>query len=215
MTATSTGEVFGTITVEGLGASIIVLDKTLFLKGAPEFWAAMAARFGVTSGDGTALGNRWVKLPTVLLGVEFTDVFTPDVVAQTAGKAAKNADKELTTKTTTVGAVAALEVPVDGGTVYLAKDAPHGVVSIALDEIGSAENTKAKDVSVSVTDASANDQQDLHRPRRGWRRTSWASRSTRSPRSRRATTGSTRAARRAARSSWTSPTRRRRPCGCT
>src|SRR5262245_20564412 len=80
VTATSTGEVFGNITVQGLAATIVVLDKTLFLKGAPEFWAAMAARFGVTSGDGTALGNRWVKLPTVLLGVEFADIFTPDVV---------------------------------------------------------------------------------------------------------------------------------------
>jgi hypothetical protein len=155
MTATSGGEVFGTVTM-GLPASIVVLDKTLFLKGSPEFWAAMASRFGVTSSDGTALGNRWVKLPTVLLGVDFADIFTPDVVAQTAGKAAKDADKELTTKTATVGAVQALEVPVDGGTVYLAKDAPHGVVSIALDEIGTAENTKAKDVAVSVLDASSN-----------------------------------------------------------
>jgi hypothetical protein len=154
VTATSGGEVSGTVTM-GLGASIIVLDKTLFLKGSPEFWSAMATRFGVTSSDGTALGNRWVKLPTVLLGVDFADAFTPDVVAQTAGKA-KNAGKELTTKTTTVGAVQALEVPVDGGTVYLGKDAPHGVAGIALDEIGTAENTKAKDVNVMVTDASVN-----------------------------------------------------------
>jgi hypothetical protein len=156
VTATSSSEVFGTITVEGLGASIIVLAKTLYLKGAPEFWAAMAARFGVTSGDGTALGNRWVKLPTVLLGVEFDDIFTPDVVAQTAGKATKNADEKLPTKTTKVGSVDAIEAPVGGGTVYLAKDAPHNVVSIALDEIGSAGNTKAKDVQVTVTDVSAN-----------------------------------------------------------
>lgn len=153
VTATSTSEVFGTVTVGGLGASIVVLDKTLFLKGAPEFWAAMAARFGVT-GDGTALGNRWVKLPTVLLGVEFAELFTPDVVSQTAGKATKDADKELTTKTTKVGAVEAIEVPVDGGTVYLGKDAPHGLAVIALDEIGSAANTKATDMSVTVTDVS-------------------------------------------------------------
>lgn len=156
VTATSGGEVFGTITVQGLGASVVVLDKTLFLKGAPDFWAAMAARFGVSSGDGTALGNRWVKLPTVLLGVEFADIFTPDLVAQTAGKATKNGSAELSTTTTAIGAVQAIEVPVDGGAVYLAKDAPHGVVHIALDEIGTAENTKAKKLSVAVTDVSAN-----------------------------------------------------------
>jgi hypothetical protein len=155
VTATSSGEVFGTITVEGLGASIVVLDKTLFLKGAPDFWAAMAARFGVSSGDGTALGNRWVKLPTVLLGIEFADIFTPDVVSQAAGEATEGADAALPTKTKAVGAVQAIEVPVTGGTVYLAKDAPHGVVNVALDEIGSAENTKARDLSVGVTDVSA------------------------------------------------------------
>jgi hypothetical protein len=148
LTATSSGEVFGNITVEGLGAAIVVLDKTLFLKGAPEFWSAMAARFGVTSSDGAALGNRWVKLPTVLLGVEFGDIFTPDVVAQTAGKVTKDAGKELAP----TGDV--LEVTVSGGTVSLAKDAPHPVLAIALDEIGSAENTKAKNVKVMVTDAS-------------------------------------------------------------
>jgi hypothetical protein len=150
LTATSGGEVFGPITVEGLGASIVVLDKTLFLKGAPEFWSAMAARFGVTSGDGTALGNRWVKLPTVLLGVEFADIFTPDVVAQTAGKVTKDGGKELAR--TSDGAA----VTVSGGTVQLASYAPFPVVSFALDEIGSAENTKAENVKVTVTDASAN-----------------------------------------------------------
>ena len=155
VTATSTSEVFGTITVDGLAASIIVLDKTLYLKGKPEFWAAMAARFGVSSGDGTALGNRWVKLPTVLLGIEFGDIFTPDVVGQTAGKATKDADGELPTQATKAAGVSGVEIPVDGGTVYLAPDAPHGVVAIALDEIGSAENTKARDLQVAVTDVSA------------------------------------------------------------
>ncbi len=154
VTATSTSEVFGAITVDGVAASIIVLDRALYLKGKPEFWAAMAARFGVSSGDGTALGNRWVKLPTVLLGVEFSDVFTPDIVGQAAGKATKDADGELPTKATDAGGVSGVEIPVDGGKVYLAEDAPHGVVALALDEVGSAENTKARDVRVAVTDVS-------------------------------------------------------------
>jgi hypothetical protein len=157
VTATSTGEVTGNITVQGLASSIVVVDKTLFLKGAPEFWAAMAARFGVTSGDGTALGNRWVKLPTVLLGVEFGDIFTPDVVSQTAGKPTKGAKDELTkTKTTAVAAGQSYRVTTGGGEVFLNQDGAHGVTHLNLDEIGTAENTKAKDVSVDVTDVSAN-----------------------------------------------------------
>lgn len=156
VTATSTGEVFGNVTVQGLAATIVVVDKSLFLKGAPDFWAAMAARFGVTSGDGTALGNRWVKLPTVLLGVEFGDIFTPDVVSQTAGKPAKDADVELAkAKTAAVGSADAYEVTTGGGAVYLRKDGAHGVTHLNLDEIGTTENTKAKKVSVNVTDVSA------------------------------------------------------------
>src|SRR5690349_7964184 len=155
VTATATSEVFGGIKVDGLAASIIVLDKNLYLKGAAAFWAAMAARFGVSSGDGTALGDRWVKLPTVLLGIEFADIFTPDLVSQTAGRAAKGADAELPARPTSASGVSGVEVPVDGGTAYLAEKAPHGVVALALDEIGSAENTKAKHVRVSVTDVSA------------------------------------------------------------
>lgn len=156
VTATSTGEVFGGITVQGLAATIIVLDKTLFLKGAPDFWAAMAARFGVTSGDGTALGNRWVKLPTVLLGVEFADIFTPDVVSQTVGKPAGTPKELAQSRTKPIGSAQAYEVTTDGGAIYLAKDGAHGVRHVTLDEIGTAENTKAQDVSVDVTDVSAN-----------------------------------------------------------
>lgn len=154
VTATSTSEVFGAITVDGLGATIVVLDRTLYLKGAPEFWAAMAARFGVSSGDGTALGNRWVKLPTVLLGIEFADIFTPDLVSQTAGRATRDAKGAVPEKTTTVATVEGVEIPVEGGTAYLAKDAPHGLVALTLDEIGGAENTKARDLQVAVTDVS-------------------------------------------------------------
>ena len=152
VTGTGTGEVFGNVTVQGLAATIAVVDKTLFLKGAPEFWAAMAARFGVTSGDGTALGNRWVRLPTALLGVEFGDVFNPDVVAQTAGKVTKGAKDDLT-KAKTSGQ--AYEITVNGGVVSLGKEGAHGVTHLNIDEIGTTENTKAKNVSVDVTDVSA------------------------------------------------------------
>lgn len=156
LTGTITGEVFGAITVNGLGATVIVLDKTLYLKGAPEFWAAMAKRFGVTSGDGTALGNRWVKLPTVLLGVEFGEIFTPDVVRQTAGKATGKKTTEPPKDAEPVAGVDAFTIPVDGGTVYVAKDAPHGVVKFELGEIGSTDTTMASDLAVEVTDVSTN-----------------------------------------------------------
>jgi hypothetical protein len=153
--ATVTGEVYGSITVEGLAASIVVIDRTLFLRAAPDFWAALAARFGVSSGDGTALGNRWVKLPSSLLGVEFADIFTPDLVVQAAGKVSEGNDKQLAEASTEdVGGVETIPVKVDGGTVRLSKTAPHSVLQFQLDSVGSADNTSASDVTVTVADQS-------------------------------------------------------------
>lgn len=152
---TVTGEVYGTITVEGLAASIIVIDRTMFLRAAPDFWAALAARFGVSSGDGTALGNRWVKLPSSLLGVEFADIFTPDLVVQAAGRVSEGNDTQLDeAPVENVGEADTIPVKVDGGTVYLAKTAPHSVLRFQLGKVGSADNTSASDVTVMVADQS-------------------------------------------------------------
>ncbi len=156
LTATLTGEVSGTITIDALPATVLYVDKTLYLKAAANFWNGMVTRFGVTSGDGSALANRWVKLPTSLIGVEFGEIFTPDVVAQTAGKVGDRTAKlelERNPKESIAG-VDVYAVEVDGGTVYFATAAPHGVLRFELDRLGSGENTSVTDVLLDVADSS-------------------------------------------------------------
>ena len=156
VTATLTGEVSGTVTFDGLPANVLYVGKTLYLKAANNFWGGMAARFGVTSGDGSALANRWVKLPTSLLGVEFGEIFTPDVIAQTAGEPGeKTASLELVHNAKeSIGGVEAYAVEVEGGTVYFATREPHGVLRVDLARLGSADTTSVTNVVLDVVDSS-------------------------------------------------------------
>jgi hypothetical protein len=154
--ATLTGEVSGTITIDGLPATVLYVGKTLYLKAANNFWGGMAARFGVTSGDGSALANRWVKLPTSLLGVEFGEIFTPDVVAQAAGKPDdKIASLDLVHNAKeSIGGVDAYAVKTDNGTVYFDTHEPHGVLRFDLARLGSADTTSVSSVLLDVADDS-------------------------------------------------------------
>ncbi|HEY7595996.1 MAG TPA: hypothetical protein VH969_22835 [Actinophytocola sp.] len=158
LTATLTGEVSGGITIDALPATVLYVGKTLYLKANTNFWSGMVARFGVTSGDGSALANRWVKLPTSLIGVEFGEIFTPDVVAQTAGKVTKQtADLGLRHNAEeSIAGVDAYAIEVDGGTVYFATTQPHGVLRFDLDKLGSGENTAVTSALLDVTDVSPN-----------------------------------------------------------
>lgn len=156
VTASLTGEVAGKITVNGLPADILMVGDTFFLKAAADFWSGMVARFGVTTGDGSALAGRWVKLPTSLIGVEFGEIFTPDVVSQTAGKVdEKLAGREIRQNSKeSVAGVEVYQVPVEGGTVYFATEEPHGVLRFELDTLGSGDTTTVEDVSLDVADRS-------------------------------------------------------------
>jgi hypothetical protein len=158
VTGTLTGEVSGNITINALPATVLYVGKTLYLKAATNFWSGMVARFGVTSGDGSALANRWVKLPTSLIGVEFGEIFTPDIVAQTAGKVNEStADLELPHNAKeSIAGVDAYAVEVEGGKVYYATAAPHGMLRLELDRLGSAETTAVTDFVVDVADVSPN-----------------------------------------------------------
>ncbi|WP_154814508.1 hypothetical protein [Actinophytocola xinjiangensis] len=157
--ALPTGEVFGSISVNSLPATITALGTNLYLKGDAAFWNGMAARFGVAdgSGGGGALAGRWVKLPTSLIGIEFTQVFTPDLVSQAAGQVVESDSAtplERNPKETVAG-VPAYVVTVEGGTVHLAVDAPHGPLRFALDQIGGSGNTAVRDAVLDVVDVSA------------------------------------------------------------
>jgi hypothetical protein len=157
VTALATGEVFGTIALDGLQATILVIDRVIYLKAATDFWTVNAPRLGILAADASALADRWVEVPTDLITISFGDILTPTEIVRSAGEVAKG-DQLLPDKPTgDVGGVEAVEVPTAQGTVTLAAAAPHGVLKIDLKKLGrpGGGGNGATDVALTVKDVSA------------------------------------------------------------
>jgi hypothetical protein len=156
ITVSMVGEVFGTITVGGTAAGVLVVNKTLYVRAPAPFWAALRG-LGGGEGKGTAIADRWVKLPSVLLGVEFGEIFTPDVISQHLVKDPKSTgDGPLSGRPrTTEAGVEAIKIPVEAGAAYLASQQPHGIVKLELSSFGNTDNTKVSDLVAEVVDSSA------------------------------------------------------------
>ncbi|MDQ3578863.1 MAG: hypothetical protein M3443_15000 [Actinomycetota bacterium] len=155
LTSAQTGEVFGTFTLDGKAGTVLVVNKTIYLKAPADFWATLSG-LPNGKGKGAALADRWVKVPAAFLGVEFADVFTPDVLGQHLGKGVEQAGKRPLAdgETVDVGAVKAVKVETGGGSVYVTERAPHGVVKVELDRVGSSDTTAVSDFTATVTDGS-------------------------------------------------------------
>ena len=154
VTASMIGEVVGTITVNGTPATMLVVNKNLYLKAPAAFWAALRG-LGGGEGKGTAIAERWVKLPSVLLGVEFSEVFTPDVISQYLSKDPKAGGEGALSERpkTTESGIETIKVPVENGAAFLAAQPPHGVVKLELSKFGNTDNTRVKDLLVEVADS--------------------------------------------------------------
>jgi hypothetical protein len=156
LTASSTGEVLGSITVNNQPATILVINKNLYVKAPSAFWSSLRG-LGGGEGKGTAIADRWVKLPTVLLGVDFGETFNPDGISQALGKiSGDQGDGALSDRpASTESGVQVVRVVADNGTAYLAAQPPNGLVKLELPQVGSSEGTKVKDLVADVADTTA------------------------------------------------------------
>jgi hypothetical protein len=153
LTASMVGEVAGSITVNGAPAAILVVNKNLYVKAPAAFWTALRG-LGGGEGKGTAIADRWVKLPSVLLGVDFSEVFSPDAISQNLGKDPKTGGEGALSerpKTTEAG-VETIKVPVESGSAFLAAQPPHGVTKLELSKFGNTDNTKVSNLAAEVAD---------------------------------------------------------------
>lgn len=156
VTVSAAGEVLGQISMADAPANLLVVNKTLYVKAPAAFWSALR---GIGDGDskGTAYADRWVKLPSVLLGVEFSEMFTPDAVSQDLAKQPTNGDGALADRPkSTESGLEVIKVPLDLGTLYVAAQSPHGITKLALSKYGKTDNTRVSDLVVDVADISAN-----------------------------------------------------------
>ncbi|OLR95172.1 hypothetical protein BJP25_07695 [Actinokineospora bangkokensis] len=156
ITAAGSGEMVGTLTLDSRPATLLVVDRSIFLKAGAEFWAALP---GISEGPskGTAVADRWVRVPAGLIGVEPADVFTPQVLGQNLLEGVDRAgDRPLADgEKAKVGAVDAVRAKTGKGAVTVASKAPHGVLKVELSEAGESDPTSVRDFQATVTDGSA------------------------------------------------------------
>jgi hypothetical protein len=126
------------------------------VKAPAAFWTSLRG-IGNGEGKGTAIADRWVKLPSVLLGVEFGDMFTPDGLSQDLAKEPKTAGEGALGEhpKSTESGFDVIKIPVESGAVFLAAQPPYGVAKLTLSRLGSTDNTRVKDLVVDVADTSA------------------------------------------------------------
>lgn len=155
LTAARTGEVSGKITLDDQPADVLVVNDTIYLKGGADFWDGIPGVGG--TGRGAAIAGRWVQTPSGLLGLEFGGIFGPEALSSQLARGADRAGGEAFAEAekTEVGAVDAVKLTTEGGTVYLAAEAPHGVLKVEADKLGRSDPTSARDVVAEVADASA------------------------------------------------------------
>lgn len=155
LVAAMTGEIAGSVSINDSPASLLLIGRTLYLNAPAEFWAALRG-LGNADGKGAALAGRWVKLPSVLLGVEFGEVFTPELISQSlAIEATAEQGGPTDGERSVVGGIAVVTASVKNGTAYLAAQAPHGIVKLNLSRYGSSDTTKVSQLVTEVADASA------------------------------------------------------------
>ncbi|MCG8918216.1 hypothetical protein L6E12_20745 [Actinokineospora sp. PR83] len=156
ITAAGSGEMTGTLGLDGRSATVLVVDRSTFLKAAADFWATLP---GIADGPskGAAVADRWVKVPAGLIGVELADVFTPQTLGQNLAEGVEAAgDRPLTDGARTkVGDVEVVRSKTGRGAVSTTAKAPYGVVKVELDKAGDSDSTSVRDLVATVTDGSA------------------------------------------------------------
>jgi hypothetical protein len=154
LTAATTGEIAGSITLNDAPGTVLVINKALYLNAPAAFWAALRG-LGNAESQSAAIADRWVKLPSVLLGIEFSEIFTPDLISQSlASEVPSDTGALADGQKSMVGGVEVVSVPVKNGTAFLTTQAPHGIVRLELSRLGNSDTTRVSQLVAEVSDVS-------------------------------------------------------------
>lgn len=155
VSVTTTGEAGGSITVNGQQGTLVDVGHALYVNAPAALWSSLAGDPGT---QGHAVGSRWVRVPSVTLGVDIGALLAPGALGgsltRQIGDAANTPLERL--PTTTVAGTEAIAVPVGRNTVYLAAAEPHGVLKVAVPaDLGTATNVSLNVVDGSPSEAGA------------------------------------------------------------
>ncbi|TCO48114.1 hypothetical protein [Actinocrispum wychmicini] len=150
ITATKAGESSGSLTVNGLPASVLVVDHTLYLKAGLDFWLKLS---GVPDSTAPTVADHWVRAPGVLLGVDVERIFDTETLPTLFGKPTDGDRAPDTAPKAQIAGTDVIDVPTDLGEIYLAAKPPHGIVRFDLTKAGQTDPTRVHDLAFTITDA--------------------------------------------------------------
>jgi hypothetical protein len=150
---TSSGELTGTVALDGQQAQVADLGGRLYVDASQAFWTAIA---DLPSGSDSAAAGNWVTVPTDLFGVDPRSELTPAAIGNeltgTFGKTDNRAFTSLGTLDHGGTSVVQFNANQDStGAMLVASAAPHGVVHAEF-EVGGG-NALVVDVSDASTTA--------------------------------------------------------------
>ncbi|MCE7012013.1 hypothetical protein LWC34_55770 [Kibdelosporangium philippinense] len=151
VTVTKAGEAIGELSVNGLPATVLVVDHTLYLKAGLDFWLKLS---GVPDSTAPTVADHWVKAPGVLLGVDIERIFDTETLSGMFGKPV-TAQAPDAAKRTKLAGQDVIEVPTDTGVLYLGVNPPYGLARFDLTKSGKTDPTKVRDLAFSVSDATS------------------------------------------------------------
>ncbi len=152
ISVTATGEAGGSISAGGQQGALVLVDGTLYVDAPAQFWSALA---GDPGSQAEAVDSRWVRVPSVAIGVDLGSVLRPDGFGATLARQVDrgNTAPPANVVATKVNGAKAIAIPIGDGTVFVAAAAPHGVLHVDVP----ASLGAATSVSLDVADVSASE----------------------------------------------------------
>jgi hypothetical protein len=150
ISVTATGEAGGSISACGQQGALVLVGGALYVDAPAQFWSALA---GDPGSQAEAVDSRWVRVPSVTIGVDLGAVLRPGTFGATLARQVDTGNDAPLANGEKGNGANAIPVPIGGGTVFVAAAAPHGVLRVDVPAgLGNARN-----VSLDVADVSASE----------------------------------------------------------
>lgn len=149
---TATGEAGGSLSVDGQQGSLVVVNGALYVDAPAQFWALLS---GDPGSESDAVDSRWVKVPSVTIGLDIGVLLRPAGLAEfLARQVDASVDAPLSGEPVTkIGNAQALEIGLTTATVDIDATGTHGVLRVEAPTVSTATNLSLDIADVSASEA--------------------------------------------------------------